>query len=304
MENGKKPHPLSKEGKALREQEKKTQTTTKTENVVEEAKKVEKGTEIKEMPIDPNQTYEFVLNGKFASRQRQIIPQTSKIWCEQTQTIRQIRMCAFEDSIYVDEQSEHAKPDSRPLGFTNGVLRIKGIDAYKIKYLMARDGFSGKKKVLPQNESEKNMYSLRDVQAEEQSQLKKELAIIEAKAMLSKAEDVDIENFLRSRFGEGAVLGKSADGLKVEAMKKANGNPSLFLTDFNNPKHKVKAQMQKAKAKGLISVKDSDVINKQGAIVHKFDTSRYTYDEALARWILEGASEQAKDFLSQIEDKL
>jgi hypothetical protein len=131
-----------------------------------------------------------------------------------------------------------------------------------------------------------------------------ELEILEAKKVASTAPLSELENFLRGRFGADGVQGKKEKEVRIYALHLAQNNPALFNKDFNNPKHKIKATIQKAAEKNLIKEVDGTVVNSLGATVYRFDAGRYSFDEALARWILEDKDKAAKEFLSQIEGQL
>lgn len=264
----------------------------------EEDKKPKK----EEFKIDPNETYEFELIGKFASGKTYQIQQESKVWDEETKSIRRVRLAPFEDSPYVDEQREDTTVSSRPISFSYGKLNVKGTDAFKIKYLRALDSIEGKEKTLPENAGERNLFRMIDKVAKIDEELELEENKLKAKQVVAKAGETDLANFMRSRFGSETVKGKEPKQVKTEAYQKADENPSLFIVDFNNPKHKIKAQLQKAHEKGEITVADGEVSNKQGKSIYKFDAGRHAFDEAVARWVMEG-SKEAKEFQSFIEDK-
>lgn len=274
----------------------------KLQEMIDNFQEEEEVSKKEEFEIDPNETYEFELIGKYATGKTYQIQQEAKVWDEDTKSIRRVRLAPFEDSPYVDEQREDTNVSSRPLTFSYGKLSIKGTDAYKIKYLRSLDSIEGKEKVLPENMGEKNLFRMIDKAKVIDSELELEENKLKARQTVSKANDTDLANFMRSRFGADLVKGKDSKQIKTSAYQKADEMPTLFLVDFNNPKHKIKSQLQKAFEKGDILVVDGEISNKQGKSVFKFDTGRHSFDEAAARWIMEG-SKEAKEFQSFIEDK-
>jgi hypothetical protein len=254
--------------------------------------------------INPKKIYEFRLQGAYKTRNRQQIQPETNAWCEKTKQRRVLRLCQYEESPWKDEQSEGAKTYDRPLTFVKGVLRVDGRDAFKIRHLINCDQIAGKAVVLQENLKYKDVFYLRDEEKENEASLDQELQAIDAKIVARTANLSDLENFLRSKFGALSVLDKNESQIRVFAITKAGENPALFNKDFNNPKHKIKATFQKAKEKNLIKEVDGTVVNKTGATVYRFDAGRHSFDEALARWILEDKDKAAKEFLSDIEGQL
>lgn len=254
--------------------------------------------------ISPKKVYEFRLQGEYVERNRQQIQPETNAWCEKTKSRRVLRLCQYEESPWKDEQSEDAKTYDRPLTFVMGVLKVDGRDAFKIRHLINCDQIAGKANILQENMRYRDVFNLRDVEAENEAELSNEEAIIDAKIVARAANLSDLENFLRSRFGPLSVQDKKESDVRIFAIKKAGDNPALFNKDFNNPKHKIKAAFQKAEEKDIIKVVDGTVVNSTGAVVYRFDAGRHSFDEALARWILEDKDKAAKEFLSQVEGQL
>jgi hypothetical protein len=124
--------------------------------------------EEEEYEVDPNKTYTFELQGEYAEMNRvQIQPEVSTM-CAVTQKRRMLRLCQYEDSQFLDSQEDDAKPYDMPITITRGSVSIDGKDAFKIKFLLASDYIFGKKSILRENESSKNMFKLKDEQKVQQ----------------------------------------------------------------------------------------------------------------------------------------
>lgn len=253
----------------------------------------------KDFKIDPDVNYEFVLQRRQNARHN--IPTQAKIWCEETNSIREIRFVKTEDSPFVDEQSPNAKVEREQIKFNSSTLIVNGSEEAKIKYLLIYDGNGDKGKIYHANNPIKNLYKLKDKSAEDKAQVDMYEAVLKASTIVKDAKPDQLKNFMVSRFGDKSE--RSEETLKV-AYQKAQTNPLVFINDFTNPKHKIKANLQSAVDKKLLTVEGNQVKHtKTGAVIKTFAMDRYSFDEDLARWILTGDKE-AKEFYSQLEEKL
>lgn len=249
--------------------------------------------------IDPNQTYEFELQRN--KEAKHIIETEAVAWDEKTQKIRNIRYCKTEESVFVDEQSDFATRERETIMFTSPILRVSGQDRAKIKYLLMYDSNGDKKQVCPKNIKSKNLYRLRNKENESRLKLEQEENIFKAKEVVNKADFEELSNFMRSRFN---ISSTDKAELRAIAYEKAKQAPVVFRTEFNNPKNKIKADIQISYEKGIIVVDNSNVNYKStGALITTFNPNRFSYDEAMARWVMEG-SKEAKDFYKQIQEKI
>lgn len=254
---------------------------------------------VMDFEIDPNKEYTFDLQRRTEARHN--IPTTARVWCEATDSIREIRYVKTEESPYVDEQEPSAKVEREQIKFNSKSLIISGHEQAKIRYLLAYDANGDKGKILPASNPIKNLYKLRDTTAADNAQIDHFKQVVKAGAIIEEAKIEDIRNFMRSRFGETSE--RDEEIIKI-AYQKAQGNPTLFVTDFTNPKHKIKAQIQKAHDAQFLSVDGNQVkYVKTGAVIKDFDQSRHSYDEALARWVL-GGDKEAKEFYSLLESEV
>lgn len=253
--------------------------------------------------IDPNKTYTFKLKGDFAPVS--FYPTEMEAYDSGSKRSRQIRCVSIEDSPYVDEQDGGSKEDETPIVFTGGVLQLSGTQTNRIKYLLASDSIAGKDKTLPKNSHLANRFELEDRGALSKANLKKEDDILEALQMIRKASLSDVKDFLRSYYLSD-VDNNSKEDIIVEASAKAKDKPEIWLKDFNNPKHKIKADIQRLFTKGELDDSNGSVKwKKTGGIILTYDDAigQPRADEVLAKFALLDTKE-AKDFKKTMEDKL
>src|SRR5699024_1772146 len=148
--------------------------------------KVELEEKKEEPQFDPNKVYEFRLTK--AKKGRKNLPREAVAWDEELGKPRKIRYSRTEDSPYVEEQSEFATAATIAPVFKDGVLKVKGTEKALLTYLMAHDGFRGKKMVSPQNRTIKNTYYLHDPEAIAKAARKREELVLKAYEIVKKAK--------------------------------------------------------------------------------------------------------------------
>lgn len=252
--------------------------------------------------IDPRMVYTFKLLKK--ANPRTLLPRETKVWDENTNTVRTIRLSSTEQSPYLDEQDEKSLIDRTPICFTDGTLVISGTETNKIKFLLAHDGFSKKKTILPQHAYLKGMYELVDENAINEAFMTKEEIILEAKQVVKDSDKDDLAYFLASQFLYD-VTSMTHTQLKNAGYVKAQENPVLFLKEFTNPKHKIKTNILKLFKSGLLTDFNGEVKWKdaEGALLHVDLSKGERAEDALTKWVLTG-SKEAKDFEKLMETKL
>lgn len=286
----KKPHHFSAEARALKEGK--------------AGSKNSDSTYIPDMEFDPQKTYEFKMTSKVEGTS--FVPRSQKVWCETQQRIREIRYCKTEKSPFLDEQDENSREERLPLQFTKGSLKLDGSNAPAIKYLLASDQIRGRKKTLPQNTSVLNKYYLVDNEAVAKVKLATEEQITKARIVIRDADDESLDNFVRSEFRKSFTDEKD---LRNFAYSQVPEFAEKFLKQFNNPLHKLKAEMQVLFERGYLTDTKGVVTwsDTKGEILtfvtSKSDGTRVRADEALAKWILEG-TEDSKAFQISAEEKL
>lgn len=247
---------------------------TKTDSKKADAKKVEakkvEDEEVEEdkkvvdpvldFEIDSNKTYEFRL--KEASY-RYIVPSVATVLDETDGNPREIRLTNTSNSPFVEDQPENTKPSSNTLSFIDGKLILQGTQAPAIRYLLAYDGFAGKKQILPSSTTIKGLYTLFIPEEEEKKKLELEEAKLEAKLAIKKASDQEVADFITGI--KNSIL--SGDSARLEALRYAESNPKIVMDGLTNPVFKTKAQLIKASFKGLIAVANGQIVGPTGKVL-------------------------------------
>jgi len=290
-------HHASKEAKEIKAKLKELEEGSQPEPEKEQEKKQERQT----MEINPNKSYLFRLEKK--STGFWVLPRRDKVWDEKQQRIREIRYSQMEESPYVDEQDEDAPEARIAPRFKDGVLMVSGKDRSLINYLLAHDANAEKgNNIAPQNQKVlKHRYRLivQEDKILKERQFREEVR--KAQNLIADADIRKLDDFMRSHF-RFIQQEFNKDALINKAYEKAERYPELFTKDFNNPKHAIKATVQRGMQAGHFSVKNGLVKGKDGTTILKFNPSE-KYDEALTSWVMKG-SQEAKDFFEILDSKV
>jgi len=264
------------------------------QSVAKPAKNIFKGVE-----IDPKKTYNFKSIG--IESPRIILAREMQTWDDELGIERTIRLCDTEQSPYVDEQEENARLTNTMLSLDGGNYNVSGMKANIIRYILASDFIKGKSQVIPENEGFRNLIELEDTQRETASQLKREDEEDEANDIVRNASIEELRDYLQSVY----LINLDDDGeVKLTARRKAKDNPVEFVKNFNNPLHKLKANVQKLLANGELS-ESGGVVKwaKTGAVAVTLDRKVTDVPEGVAKFVLAG-SKEAKAFKDLLDSKL
>lgn len=157
-------------------------------------------------------------------------------------TVRQIRYCPSEPSIYVDEQSDNAL--RQHVVFENGLLSVPYTKPNLIKYL---DSHPSNK----QNGGGAFMLVDNDKTAEEE--LDVEFKQHEA---ISLVREKDISELLPVAMYLSINISQESLGIKRDLLRHAKGNPTAFIKMFDNPMVKMRSAVMQA---GEFQILDSRV---------------------------------------------
>lgn len=306
-------HHASKEAKELKKQieemegvagnvhEKEPEVKTKSEKKI--LKKMEEDLDFK---INPDKTYTFQLQTE--SQGQVTLPKQVKVWDEAKGKLRTIRYSKTEESPYLDEQDEGAEMERSEVKFNKGLLVVSGRNAPLINYLLAFDGNSEKDKINPSNKHYKGMYRLENEGEKVRASKEKRESIRKAMNVVADASQEDLTAFLRSQFRfnpeSDIKVDNKEDALYDKAYAYAQSKPDVFIEDFNNPRHKIKSDLQQAFEKQVLTIDNKDVIrwkSTSGEIL-KYDSSKVRADEALTVWAL--SSKEGKEFIKELQVKL
>lgn len=254
----------AKEVKATNKQAK----AEKPEETVQEVKDP-----VMDFEIDPNKTYEFRMkNPSF----RYIIPSSATVYDEVDGSPRDIQLTQTNQSPFKDDHPENGKASSKTLSFVKGILKLKGTEAPAIRYLLAYDGYAGKKGILPGNKAIKGLYDLFVPEDEEAKKLERKKLKHKAETKVLEASDEDVSDFITSI--QNQTL--SGDFARTEALRICETNPELVLKGMDNPSIKIKAKLIKAMHKNLLAVVNGQVVSPTGKVLFTSTSSDVLLDAA------------------------
>ena len=167
---------------------------------------------------DEHTMWEIPKNGgiAFMIQQRGIT-----VYDKETDSVRQMRYCPNENSIWVDEQSENAKKEA--VIFRNGNLMVPKEKPNLRKFLEhhPQNIANGGKTFRLVNESKK----AEDV-------LKKEFSQVEA---IAAVRDKDIQELLPVAIYYGLNIDRNTTDIRFDLLKIAKSKPAEFIQAFDSP---------------------------------------------------------------------
>lgn len=189
--------------------------------------------------IDENKVLEFRLNQKggavYMMHQKGVT-----VYDKSRDTIREIRYCPNEASIYRDEQSENAVRQS--VVFADGRLFVRP-DQPNLKRFM---------QVHPGNKANggKEFY-LVDKQQKAKVDVDKEFLQADAIMMIRQKP---FEDLLAVAAAMGVNVDREASEIKHDLLMIAKKNPANFIKSFDNPEVTMKAKIRMAAKYGIINL--------------------------------------------------
>ena len=154
---------------------------------------------------------------------------------------REIRYCAAEKSIYVDEQSPSAV--KTPVFFRLGVLLANDKELVLQEYL---DKHPGNKK----NGGSK-FYEVEPQKVKVEKDIKKEFAMMDAIAILRQKP---LDDLLAVAISFNIDIDRSVDEIKYDLLQKAKKSPKTFIQSFDNPVVQMKAKIKQAASLNIIKL--------------------------------------------------
>lgn len=160
-------------------------------------------------------------------------------------TIREIRFCPNEPSIYVDSQSDKALKQS--VIFRDGRLFVRK-DQPNLREFM---------ETHPENLANGGkLFKLIDKKKDSEQILHKEFLLNDAVTMV---REKDINQLLPVAIYYGININKPVSEIRYNLLNTAKKNPKEFIEAFDNPKVKMRSMMQQASDYQMISIKDDGV---------------------------------------------
>jgi len=143
------------------------------------------------------------------------------VYDEEQNTVRQIRYCPNENSIWVDEQSENAKKEA--VVFRDGKLIVNKNQPNLKAFLDAH----------PQNMANGgNTFRIMDETKKAQDVLDNEFSQVDA---IAAVRDKDIQELLPVAIYYGVNIDRSTADIRYDLLKIAKKSPADFLNAFDSP---------------------------------------------------------------------
>lgn len=188
--------------------------------------------------VNVNKEYQIIRGGGVAF----ILPQKGvTIYDNEKDTVREIRYCPNEPSIYVDEQSDKAVRQA--IVFRDGRLFVP---KEKPNLRMFLDAHPQNGKVFQEVNKRKNA----------EVELEKEFLLTDA---IAKVRDTDINDLLPVAIYFGVNINKPVSEIRYNLLNIAKKKPSEFLESFDSPQVVARSVIQQAKDYQIINVKTNGV---------------------------------------------
>ncbi|MCW3977586.1 MAG: hypothetical protein NWE77_06605 [Candidatus Bathyarchaeota archaeon] len=175
-----------------------------------------------------------------------MIPQKGvTVYDAENDTVREMRYCPNEPSIWVDEQSENAKREA--IVFRNGKLIVPREKPNLRKFL----------DVHPQNIANGGqLFKQMDEAKDAEIKLNEEMNQFEAVSMIKNS---DLEDLLAVALFFKVNIDRKTSEIKYDLLQIAKKTPSKFIQAFDDPAVKMKALVRQAKEYQVISIKKDSV---------------------------------------------
>ena len=206
--------------------------------VVNPSAKTPKRTIKRKEVVNENKEYKIKKGGGVVY----MLPQKGvTVYDEANDTIREIRYCPNEPSIYVDEQSQNAVKQS--VAFRMGRLFVPKEKPNLRKFL----------EVHPQNGP---VFSEIDKRRDAEEELKKEFVLTDA---ISKVRDADINDLLPVAIYFGININTPVSEIRYNLLTIAKRNTQEFLQSFDSPQVMTRSTIQQARDYQILNVKKNGV---------------------------------------------
>ena len=209
------------------------------------------------------------------------------VYDKHSDSVRQIRYCPNENSIFVDEQSPNAKKEA--IVFRNGNLMVPKTKPNLKKFL----------EVHPSNFANGgSTFKIVDNRKNADDELKKEFEVFDSVALV---RDKSIDELMPVAMYFNVNTGRPANEIKFDLLRIAKNKPKDFIESFDNPSVKTRAIIHKASEYQVIKLRDSAVnwVDSGGMIV-SVPVGQNAMD-VMVRFCL---TEKGSSVLSSIEEQL
>lgn len=174
------------------------------------------------------------------------------IFDKEMNRVRQIRYCPNEPSIYIEEQSEHARREH--VIFREKMLFVPADKPNLLEFLF----------VHPDNKANGGkLFEMIDKSRSAEEELEREFTQFEAIAMV---RDKDISELLPVAMFLGINTNRKSAEIRRDLLMDAKKNPTRFVELFDNPQVKCKS--------AVLQAIDFQILNKKADGMYWFDTNR------------------------------
>tara|TARA_R100001086_G_scaffold197996_2_gene114382 strand:+ start:389 stop:1285 length:897 start_codon:yes stop_codon:yes gene_type:complete len=234
--------------------------------------------------INQNKEYEILKGGGVAF----MLPQKGvTVYDEENDTVREIRYCPNEQSIFRDEQSENARRES--VVFRNKKLFIPKDKPNLRKFI----------EMHPLNKANGgNVFAEVNKKLEAESQLKREFLLTDAIALV---RDTDIQELLPVALYFQVNINQPVAEIRFNLLRIAKNKPQEFIESFDSPQVQARSV--------VIQAKDYQIIRVAQDAVYWFDSNGLIVSvpvgqdavDVMVRFCL---TEKGASVLSSLEERL
>ena len=180
--------------------------------------------------VNTNTEYELVGKGGIVT----MLPQKGvTVYDAELDTVREIRYCPNEPSIWSDEQGDKAKREA--VMFRDGRIFVPKEKPNLKKFL----------ELHPGNQANGGkLFRLKDVKKDAEDQLEQEFLMNDA---ISMVRDKSIDELLPVAIYFGFNITSTASDIRFNLLQKAKKNPQEFIQAFDSPQVQVRSVVQQAK---------------------------------------------------------
>ena len=209
------------------------------------------------------------------------------VYDEKKDTIRQIRYCPNENSIWVDEQSENAKKEA--VVFRDGKLVVAKNKPNLKAFLDAH----------PQNMANGgDTFRIMDETKKAEDELKKEFSQIDAVAAV---RDKDIQELLPVAIYYGLNIDRSTSDIRYDLLNIAKKKPAEFIQAFDSPQVVARSVIRQASDYQIIDLrKDGAYWFDSNGLIVSVPVGQTAID-VMTRFCL---TEKGASVLSSLEERL
>ena len=167
------------------------------------------------------------------------------VYDKETDSVREIRYCERENSIYRDEQHENSV--KTPIVFRMGRLFVPKTQPNLMNFLLAH----------PSNKANGGtVFEIVDTVKKKEANIDQEFLINDAINLL---RNKDLDDLLAVALAYNIDVDRPTSEIKHDLLIKAKANPKAFINSFDNPVVSMKSMVKQAASYQIISMKSDGV---------------------------------------------